>query len=265
MLEVCSIQSILQLSSPNPMKLHILSDIHNEFDAFEAPSTDADNVVLAGDIHVGRRGLDWVLQQVPDKPIIYVLGNHEYYGEAIPKHTQKLRGLAAGTNLHILKQDDLTLDGVTFLGCTLWTDFALFGAPRVAGYEATQRMTDYKKIRVSPDYSRLRSIDTTVIHQSSRNWLQSQLQQRSNDVVVITHHAPSSRSLPESRRDDLTSAAYASHLDELVEQSNAKLWIHGHLHNSSDYRIGKTRVLCNPRGYPDERNDRFIPDLIVPV
>lgn len=126
-------------------------------------------------------------------------------------------------------------------------------------------MTDYKKIRVSPGYSRLRSIDTAVIHQGSRNWLQSQLEKESDNTVVITHHAPSSRSLPESRRDDLTSAAYASHLDEVVEQSNAKLWIHGHLHNSSDYRIGKTRVLCNPRGYPDERNDRFAPGLVVSV
>ncbi len=247
------------------MKLHILSDIHNEFEVFEAPATEADIVVLAGDVHVGRRGLDWALQQFPNKPIIYVLGNHEYYGEAIPKHTSKLRELAAGTNLHILEEKALTLDGVTFLGCTLWTDFALFGDPRVAGYEVTQRMTDYKKIRVSPSYSRLRSIDTAVIHQKSRSWIQSQSKELSNDVIVVTHHAPSRKSLPETRQDDLMSTAYASHLDEVVERSNAKLWIHGHLHNSSDYRIGKTRVLCNPRGYPDERNSRFIPDLVVSV
>lgn len=245
------------------MKLHILSDIHNEFETFAAPATDADIVVLAGDIHVGKRGLDWALQQFPEKPIIYILGNHEYYGGAIPKLTGKLRELAAGTNLHILEQEALTLDGVTFLGCTLWTDFALSGDPRVAGYEATQRMTDYRKIRVSPQYSRLRSLDTAIIHQKSRLWLQSQLENLINDTVVITHHAPSKRSLSESHHGNLLGAAYASHLDDMVEHSNAKLWIHGHLHNSSDYRIGNTRVVCNPRGYSDERNNEFIPDLVV--
>ncbi|NEQ04416.1 metallophosphoesterase [Moorena sp. SIO3F7] len=247
------------------MKLHILSDLHIEFEDFTAPSTDADVVILAGDIHVGRRGLDWAMQTFPDKPVIYVPGNHEYYGEAIPKHTDKLRKLAAGTNVHILEQEVVTLGGVTFLGCTLWTDFELFGDPRVAGYHATQRMTDYKRIHVSPKYSRLRSIDTAVIHSKSRRWLQTQLQDQTGERVIVTHHAPSIKSLPVGRQEDLMSAAYASHLDDLVEQSGAKLWVHGHLHNSSDYAIGTTRFLCNPKGYPDERNKGFVPDLVVSV
>ena len=118
------------------MKLHVLSDIHIEFESFDAPATDADAVVLAGDIDIGRNGLDWALRQFPDKPVIYVLGNHEYYGKAIPRFTEKLREFAAGTNVHILEQEALSLDGATFLGCTFWTDFELFGDPRIAGYEA---------------------------------------------------------------------------------------------------------------------------------
>ncbi len=247
------------------MKLHVLSDIHVEFKSFDAPSTDADVVILAGDIHVGKNGLDWALQQFPDKPVIYVLGNHEYYGKAIPRYTEKLRTLASGTNVHILEQDTLTLDGVTFLGCTLWTDFELFGDPRIAGYEATQKMTDYKKIRVSPKYSRLRSVDTAAIHHRSRRWLETQFSESVNDVVVVTHHAPSIKSLPESHHDDLMSAAYVSNLEEIVGRSRAKCWIHGHLHAPSDYRLGETRVLCNPRGYPDEYNDRFVPDFVVEI
>ncbi len=247
------------------MRLHVLSDIHVEFEGFNAPATDADVVILAGDIHVGRSGLDWALQQFPDKPVLYVLGNHEYYGQAIPRHTEKLRELASGTNVHVLEQESLTLDGVTFLGCTLWTDFELFGDPRIAGFEATRQMTDYKKIRVSPKYSRLRSIDTCAIHHRSRHWIDSQLQELNNDVVVVTHHAPSRRSLPESRHDDLLSAAYVSDLDDFVSQSRAKLWIHGHLHAPSDYTLGTTRVLCNPKGYPDEYNDRFSPDFVVEI
>ncbi len=247
------------------MKLHVLSDIHVEFESFDAPATDADVVILAGDIDVGRNGLDWALQQFPEKPVIYVLGNHEYYGKAIPRYTEKLREFASGTNVHILEQEALTLDGVTFLGCTLWTDFELFGDPRIAGYEATQKRTDYKRIRVSPKYSRLRSIDTAAIHHRSRRWLDSQLQESSNDVVVVTHHAPSRKSLPNSRHDDLMNAADVSDLDEFVSRSNAKFWIHGHLHAPSDYTLGTTRVLCNPKGYPDEYNDQFVPDFVVEI
>ncbi len=247
------------------MKLHVLSDIHVEFEHFDAPATDADVVILAGDIHVGKKGVDWALQQFPDKPVLYVLGNHEFYGNAIPRHTEKLREFAAGTNVQILEQEALTLDGVTFLGCTLWTDFELFGDPRIAGYEATQTMTDYKKIRVSPKYSRLRSIDTCAIHHRSRRWLDSQLKEQPGNVVVITHHAPSLKSLPVSKHDDILSAAYVSELDEFVSQSGARFWINGHLHAPSDYTLGTTRVLCNPKGYPDEYNDRFIPDLVVEV
>lgn len=167
--------------------------------------------------------------------------------------------------MHILEQEALTLGGVTFLGCTFWTNFELFGNPRIAGYEATQKMTDYKKIRVSPKYRRLRSLDTAIIHHKSRCWLDSQFKESSDDVVVITHHAPSRKSLPDPLQKDLMSAAYVSNLDEFVSDSNAKFWIHGHLHTPSDYTLGKTRVLCNPKGYPDEYNDRFIPDFVVSV
>lgn len=83
---------------------------------------------------------------------------------------------------------------------------------------------------------------------------------------MVTHHAPSLRSVPTEWRDDLMSAAYASNLDWLVEESGAALWVHGHIHSSADYMIGRTRVVCNPRGYwPDQPNPAFRPDLVVEV
>lgn len=246
------------------MKLHILSDLHIEFEPFSPLVTNADVIILAGDIHIGRKGVDWAKHYFIERPVIYVLGNHEYYKKAFPKHIDDLKGAVKGTNIHILENDSLIINDIKFLGCTLWTDFSLFGEPKIAGYEATQIMTDYRKIRVSPEYRKLRSIDTAIIHNRSLRWLGEQLlNNQSQKIVVITHHAPSKRSVPSGEQDNILSAAYASNLDKFVEESSAALWIHGHIHCQQDYWLGNTRIICNPRGYPDEGNENFIPDLVI--
>jgi Icc-related predicted phosphoesterase len=250
------------------MKLQIFSDLHVEFEPFVPPSVQVDVVILAGDIHIGNKGIRWAKTAFPDRPVIYVLGNHEYYGKAYPKLVSDLKSETTGTNIQILENDSLVIDKVAFLGCTLWTDFKLFGDPRIAGYHATQSMTDYRKIRISPEYRRLRSIDTTIIHNKSRQWLQTEitkLKDSAHKIVIITHHAPSPRSLPDFYRDDLLSAAYASSLDELIQDTAVDLWIHGHIHAQQDYTIGATRIVCNPRGYPDEPNEAFLSDLVIEI
>ena len=250
------------------MRLHILSDLHVEFEAFNPPQTSADVVILAGDIHVGKKGVLWAKENFKDQPVIYVLGNHEYYGRAFPKHIQDLRQLTQETNIHILENDRLVIRDVTFLGCTLWTDFKLFGEPRIAGAWATETMTDYRRIRVSPQYRKLRSLDTFIIHGKSLRWLHEEaekLRDNQQQFVIVTHHAPSKLSIPVHYSNDLLSAAYASDLNEFIEESGATLWIHGHVHSQYDYVIGKTRIISNPRGYPDERNKNFIPDLIIEI
>ena len=246
------------------MKLHVLSDIHIEFEDFEPPETRADVVLLAGDIHVGEKGLAWARSRFPSTPVLYVLGNHEYYGQALPKHTERMKKLSQGTNCQVLENDRVVIGDVTFLGCTLWTDFRLFGDPRIAGYEATQKMTDYRKIRVSPEYRRLRSVDTAGEHHKSRRWLEKELDRcNRSKTVIVTHHAPSTKSFSGDYSGDLLSAAYVSELDDFVSSCGVPLWIHGHLHSPSDYTLGNTRVLCNPRGYPDESNPQFVPNLVV--
>lgn len=82
---------------------------------------------------------------------------------------------------------------------------------------------------------------------------------------MITHHAPSLRSVPELYKADLLSAAYASNLEGFIESANIALWIHGHTHQSQDYPIGNTRILCNPRGYPMEANEHFKADFTVEI
>lgn len=106
------------------LKLHVLSDLHLEFAPFVPPSTDADVVVLAGDIHIRTHGVEWAKRTFPDKRVVYVAGNHEYYGKAIPHLTDKLRACAAGSNVSVLDEETVTIDGVRFVGATMWTDWS---------------------------------------------------------------------------------------------------------------------------------------------
>ena len=109
------------------MKIHVLSDLHTEFAPFHPPETDADVVVLAGDVGVGTRGVPMIREWFPDRPVVYVAGNHEFYREAIPRLSEKIAGAAEGTRVHYLENRAVVIGGVRFLGCTLWTDFDVFG------------------------------------------------------------------------------------------------------------------------------------------
>jgi hypothetical protein len=107
------------------MKLHVLSGLHTEFGHFDLPETDADIVVLTGDVGLGRGGLEWLLKQWLDKPVIYVPGNHEFYGHDISL-IERLRSNAS-PDVHVLDNQSVVIEGVRFLGSILWTDFQLFG------------------------------------------------------------------------------------------------------------------------------------------
>jgi Icc-related predicted phosphoesterase len=250
------------------MKLHILADLHIEFDEFRVPQTDADVVLLAGDIHVGDKGFHWARDHFPDRDVVYVLGNHEYYRGAVPKLTQKLERLSAGSNIHVLDNRALTLGDVRILGCTLWSDFKLLNNLDIAVIAAQDIMNDFRLIRVSPAFRKLLPADTAKMHRKSRTWLKGELRRAKTEnkkTVVITHNAPSLRSVPARYKTDPLSAAFASNMEDLIFEAGPDLWVHGHIHDSSDYRIGNTRVICNPRGYAHEPNPDFDADLVVEI
>jgi Icc-related predicted phosphoesterase len=247
------------------MRIHVISDLHQEFGEVDVPSVECDCVVLAGDVSIKRQGLKWILQRFPDVPVIYICGNHEFYGEKLPHLTECLRKECKETNVHFLENDFVTIGGVHFFGCTLWADMALHGDWLVGAAEAGQVMNDYKRIRNSTRfYAHLSPKDTRQIHLKSVEAMRQFFEEHdARNTVVVTHHAPSIRSLPERRRSELISCAYASHLDGFIEEHQPQLWIHGHIHHNNDYRIGQTRILANPRAYPDDPNEGFIPDLVV--
>ena len=246
------------------MRLRVLSDLHLEFGDSDLPDADADVVVLAGDIHMGRAGRKWIRQQFAGKPVIYVLGNHEFYRHAIPELTEILKRDTDGSHIHVLENSAVELGGVTFLGCTLWTDFRLARDREYAMRSAEDIMSDYQVIQASAEHRPLRPEDTARLHLESVGWLRRELaKQDPARTIVVTHHAPSARSIPPYHAGSPLNAAFASNLDAFVEASRVPLWIHGHTHHNVDYIIGSTRVLSNQRGYPDQLAPGFDPGLVV--
>jgi predicted phosphodiesterase len=254
------------------MRLLVLSDLHVEFAPFPAVQgrqridQGVDVVILAGDIHVGTQGLVWSRQTFPDKPIVYVSGNHELYDGHWCNTLDLMREQARIQDVHLLENDGVFVGGVQFLGTTLWTDFELFGAhTRDAAMAAAKRtMVDYRAIAIdsSPDTTAtastrcLQPMDTLERHRISRAWLDQALQHADPArTVVITHHYPSFQSTAPMYQQDLGSAAFGSDLEHWM--GRAALWVHGHTHSSFDYGLNGTRVVCNPRGYPLRRQGGF--------
>ncbi len=248
------------------MKLQILSDLHIEFAPYEFQQTDADIVILAGDIHLGQSGFKWALENITEQKVIYVLGNHEFYREATPQLIRKLKQLSKGTNIYVLENEAVSIKGVRFLGCTLWTDFQLLGDIDVAIDTAQLNVTDFQQIRTSPQYRKIKPSDTVVWHKNTRRWIEQEIESCKDDkIVIVSHHAPSIRSIPEKDKSNPLSAAFASNMNDFIEWTAAELWIHGHIHKSFDYVIGKTRIVCNPLGNIDELNDQFNPELTLEI
>ena len=206
------------------MRLRVLSDLHLEFEPFTPPTVEADVVILAGDVSTGRNGLKWALKTFPDRPVVYVLGNHEFYGQKLQKLIAELKEMARGTNVHLLENESCTIGEVAFFGATLWTDFTLNGNPVVSEAVAQTGMNDYRQIRTLPNYKRLRPSDTRQLHAQSRKWLEDELLGvRGRKVVVVTHHAPSPESIPAAFEGDAFNPAFASDTRRFITETGAKL------------------------------------------
>lgn len=248
------------------MRLHILSDLHLEFGNYDPPATDADVVVLAGDIHMGRAGLRWISEHFRAKPVIYVLGNHEFYRHSIPELSVTLKRETEGTSVHVLENDAVEIAGFTFLGCTLWSDFALYGNREFAMTVADQGMPDYTAIQCKSEGRFFRPWRAAKMFADSVEWLKVELARHDpNRTVIVTHNAPSRRSIDADHAGKALSASFASDLEFLIEKSGVPLWIHGHTHFNVDYRIGATRVYSNQRGYPTQVSAGFNPGAIIEV
>ncbi len=266
------------------MKIALYSDIHLERQSFTPGplAQNADLIVLAGDIGQGTEGLPWARKAFENKPIIMVLGNHEFFGgKDFDLFVEEARTKAHELGIHLLECAEASIGGVRFLGATLWTDFELFSPDSVEfgllKKDARESIKDYSlgEIRtgalLKPQKEPSGSLTPELTIQrywETRAWLEKALVVGDPaKTVVATHHCPSLRSIPpqfQSGEASKFSPVYASDLSDLG--GRCALWIHGHVHESADYDMKGTRVVCNPMGYCSKelgpQNPRFA-DLLI--
>lgn len=255
-----------------PLRALILSDLHLEFGGmprnWTPPTADEiDVVIAAGDLATGVVGVIWLARHFPEVPCIYVPGNHEFYGRRrYRRHIEKMKAKAddLGARVFVMDNEQVVVGDVRVLGATLWTDFDLHGNWPLAMQAAQREMNDYQQIDLVQQ-QRLTAEDTRRLHLESRFFLNETLRcPHDGPTVIVTHHAPSERSSHKRFAGSPLNPAYASRLEPLMLEWEPALWVHGHMHDSSDYQIGETRVICNPRGYAGhELNPNFNPRLIV--
>lgn len=243
------------------MRIQLLSDVHLEFHAdygraFVASldPRDVDVLVLAGDIAVGdgiAGALDLVCARYPDAIVLYVHGNHEFYG-----HTRKLvvettrQAVGRHPNLRWLDANVVTIGEQRFIGAPLW--FA--HDPVAEPYE-----------RLMNDFVQIDDFRAWVYAENQRAVELLERELRASDVV-ITHHLPSHASVAPKHRTHPLTPFFVCDVERLIRDRQPALWMHGHTHESLDYTLGNTRILCNPFGYARrELNRLFIDQCTVDV
>ena len=267
----------------------IISDLHLEFGDLELPGGDV--LILSGDVVEAKH-----LQQADYTPeiiglsertgmkfhryarffneecskyreVIYVMGNHEHYGFKFDNTYQQLADNLP-SNVHLLEKETYEIDGVVFIGGTMWTDLNK-GDP-ITSYTLKSAMNDYRVItkhyKDKNIYHKLTPEVTREEHMKTKRFISSAVAEAGDKkIVVVTHHSPSTQSIkPRYRGDYHMNGGYSSAMEDfIIERPQIKVWTHGHTHDTFDYMVGETRVMCNPRGYAgyEERAREFDPTV----
>lgn len=248
------------------MLIQYMSDLHTEFDLVHKPlsitnSYNADVLILAGDIVVRNRW-EWILDNASKwEDVIYVMGNHEYYRGKLPETRMDAQEFFHGTNVHVLENSSVEIDEVMFHGATMW--FSGNNNPiSIAIVDGS--LNDFRLIRTGGGQSRFSAIYATTLHKETVGWLEKEVLPGD---IVITHHAPSLQSLhPKHKEQEHLNSGYVTDLEPFILYHQPRAWFHGHVHNSFNYTVGHTVVMCNPRGYyGHEINPAFNPNALYEV
>ncbi len=261
------------------MKIALASDIHLEFGDLTFNNEGADILVLAGDIMIAQNLYDHTSEKIQNSidqgnklgdrqkeaikyrnflerassqfnHVIMIAGNHEFYHgrwyQAIDTLSNECNQF---NNVYFLEDQVKEIDGVLFVGATLWTD--MNKNDWHTKYQVKHGMSDFRIIKNDKNrYHSLHPDDVIVRHNKSLEFIKNTVVNTSKKIVVVTHHAPSDMSVADCYKGDtLMNGAYRTNLEDFVMNSNINLWCHGHTHFPFDYMLGNTRVVCNPRGY----------------
>ncbi len=257
------------------MKAWIISDIHESRlsrlvrDPPKVPK--ADICICAGDVtNFVDDSIAYIRRVIePKMPVVLVLGNHDYYGSSISGALERARRLVEGSQVYLLENETVTIGDCRFIGATLWTDFAVSVGDdddhippeerRVKAFELVpSRMMDFQCIfrsdpRKSGENGMVTAWEILERHRESRKFIDAELSVGFHGrTVILTHHAPLMQSFDPNFLGNVTNAAFASDLSDLVMRRRPSLWIHGHIHKFRDYMADHTRVVCNPLGYRGE-------------
>lgn len=256
------------------MKIQVKSDLHHEFwwnqtrpyhPDIKGPNyicPEADVIVLAGDI-VNTYTLESLISVYGScgKPVVYVPGNHEYYGvKHISDMRKILKSRLENTDIVLLDTDWKVINNVLFIGATLWTNLS----NPLRAHAIEYGMNDFRYI------GGMGTAYWTQMYKDDKEFINKVLlfdQFRGMKKVVVTHYLPSWNSVhPKFAGSDLNYAFVGDCEDILEEPWAPDLWAHGHTHESFDYKKGNSRVICNPYGYwGEELNSNFKPDLLIEV
>ncbi|MDE0036640.1 MAG: metallophosphoesterase [Gammaproteobacteria bacterium] len=255
------------------MKIQIASDLHRDFATahpIPALAPDVDVAVFAGDLcefaRWPRFGDELAYTWADAGRIVYVPGNHEFYQADIGYVRSQLATLCGKRRIEYLDRRSVLIDGVCFIGATLWTDFEFFGTPESSQARARGSMSDFHLIWNKGQ--RFNPADSIGEHQKDVGFLDARLAKaasRNEKAVVVTHHMPSPVCVLPRFENDALNPAFVSDLDELILRREPALWIHGHTHGSIDAVVGRTRIVCNPGGYDRKENPDFDPFLVVEI
>lgn len=276
------------------MKIQLVSDLHLEFsDIILTNQSNADVLILGGDIMIAqnlhefaaddpalpvsytqrgkaerfRNFLSRVSQEFPH--VIYIAGNHEFYHGRYPDALDWLRAEASVfPNIYFLEMGTKEINDIVFVGGTLWTDMNKGDSTTINMVKTM--LNDYRVVRDSnKSYSKLHPLTTLGRHRETLEYIKNVVDSDpTRKYVVVGHHAPSINSTkPQYEKDWHLNGAYRSDLGTFIlDRPQIKLWTHGHTHNTFDYIIGSTRVICNPRGYEGyEPDSGWDPNFCVEV
>lgn len=250
------------------MKLWIVSDLHCDASLWSPAVVPDHNVfVIAGDVSNSPENALvqlYRLAQFTHAPILFVPGNHDYFGDTFDTFD-----IVDIPGIHVLTPGkQVVIGGVRFVGSTMWTDWLLNDHEFMAQRWAARTMPEYSRV-TRADGDLISPKDVSAEHQRHRAAIDEALAvPHDGPTVVVTHHAPSLQSIHPGERTDVASAAFASDLEDIMRRHRPQLWVHGHIHWAVDYRVGDTRVVCNPRGYhsPDwSERTGWREDLVIEV